>query len=437
MRRLTALFCLLLCLVLTASLADELPVLKLVEHTENGDVYRGLCLLINDSQVMMTTVGAMMQGNDLRATNGEQEFAIADYYVDLESGMTWLVMDGDTGMESIGRLDYGMPDQVVALLADGTLSVTNPQQLQVTELNGLSGYALTMPENALPYALLLSNGQVCGMVMGRQAEGVNRAVAYDAAAVRAIIDRVQNEEKSEPEPEVNEADNGIIQVEAVYEDGYLCVTVPEEYRGLELKLTVQDTLNEYSMTYRLDADAWLHRLPVVPGRDYCFAVWRADSNPRFGMQNLQSISVPEAELFDHFHFMNVSFGLSLAQANGGAPGERVQWVYDITAQTLADTSLDLCVQGISRYDMDEVNAVGKGDEVRAMMEVAFFTPEGYCFDDSGLFVFDSGEEDVWQISISRLLRSYEGYVGGYAPGEYRISVYLDGLLVDSMRFELE
>jgi len=144
--------------------------------------------------------------------------------------------------------------------------------------------------------------------------------------------------------------------------------------------------------------------------------------------------MPEETLTD-YNFRNIRLGVTPSDDPNAA--EKTEFLPEIplTREILSDRDTPLYFMTEDTYEIDQT------DDADHPLAIVLFTPEGQCFLDPSLYIYDASlqESDLWLKDISSIFADYEALAGDEAwpAGDYHIIYFIDGKTAGVIHFTLD
>lgn len=273
---------------------------------------------------------------------------------------------------------------------------------------------------------------IAGGVAGEYIFEVTATSAADIAAEQSAADA---------EAEKNQPITGFVtQLTAEYKNGAIYLTwdetdIPD---GATVDAFYLYEGNNYYVYHRMNKGENETEIFTVPGRETIIWVsWTLDTTLEAEMPQQQSdyLVIPAAPetAFTLHGFEN--HRLSLASSTDAYASDKGKYLpeAELTREVLTNQEAYLYFQTEDTYQVTE-------DSDDHPMLIVLCTPEGLCFIDPLLYMFDPALQtsDLWLKDISSLCRDYERLIcGAWPAGEYRILYCIDGQVAGEIPFTLE
>lgn len=174
---------------------------------------------------------------------------------------------------------------------------------------------------------------------------------------------------------------------------------------------------------------------VIPGQTY--AVWvqhghgKVDTSMNMSEEEIYAcvaiMEVPQPKVFNKYGYEQDEIYFCLATEDGKT---LLPAADSFTPEALSSRGQELRLNVTSTYRVKR--------DTTANMGISMITPSGECYDSWGEFLFEADlEEDVWYLALGTLQDDYLQYNTTWEPGDYTITVYLDGARVTQAVFTVE
>ncbi len=427
-KRILILLCALLFALPAARAESPLPgiadaIYRIVLRTESGDVPLGTGLLFAEQDVLITAEGCCAEGS-LYAIGSDGEHAIRDWAAAESAGVALMEMATPSTATPAGLASSDAQGLPFLLGADhgGNLASVPLYTVRHGMHRGQYALVLSGAEGLLPGALMMdAEGQLVGLVLAQQAEGVGNYIALDAAEIyRAMFG---DEEDTA----------GFLDLTVRWEGGLLTVSWADETReGGVYIVTLSGAENNYYTTYEIEPGEKDVLLAVPPGHTYYLqAQWAeiADAALPPVWAAMDIYTVPEGR-FTAYGFTQDCYLASIPA--GSEPGSVLPRLESITAAALADQNADLYLQVHNVYDVSDV--------IEVAMSVELIAPDGQFFYEELGYTFapEYEQDDSFPVPVGSLFEDCAEFSGGQLlPGEYRLRYALDGQVAGEFAFVLK
>jgi len=286
--------------------------------------------------------------------------------------------------------------------------------------------------------------QDCAEFSGGDLRTGDYLVRYAIAGARAgeyaftLTNREAAPQEEKP-LEITEKSGFITDVEVRYANGAVTLTWDGSKIPDQAAITVYYMFagNSYYVYHREAPGTTQTEIYTVPGREtVIWLQWSLEDTPAQEPENRNDlILVPAAQeaAFTLNGFENQRLSLVLSDDPYAVDkGEYLPEV-PLTRENLMNEELFLYFQ------TEDVYQVAEASDEHPMM-LALCTPEGLCFFQPLMYLFDPAlqESDMWLVDLTSLSRDYEAAVcGAWTPGDYRLMYCIDGQIAGEYLFTLE
>ena len=437
MRKLAALLTA-LALLLTAAWAsgeNDPDLYDLYKETEDGRVWAGNAVPVMDGVLIASPAGISSRPNRLEVWDGKvfREIGMALYTADRKVLVMLYDTEGETpAIPAFPFVEAGRVLQagdVFVRSGDWMRSRLNRAVYDLVPVtwNGLDAMILTLSgDTAGGSVLLTSDGKLAGIIAAEYAEGMNRYVALTAAQISACIMEASrlldsaDIDENPPEGYIVTTDANLVTFD------WSAVKLPEVPDGQKLYLVVADTESSYLTYMEVAEGATSATMLLTPGRMYVSGIAPYEGAPSDLPEQIALTALPEAEPYTDYGFRSEIFAIAETPKGTDMPVPAA----DITEELLR--SGNACIYSVSSYQVTEMS-----DNYSLLIDLT--APDGSNFRYESAWYFDPAimDRDEWYVTlpVSGLLDMLDST--GYPAGIYKMCMYIDGKLADSLIFTLK
>ena len=229
---------------------------------------------------------------------------------------------------------------------------------------------------------------------------------------------------------------------AEHKNGMVTVTWPEESvpQGASVVCYHMYDGNYFFSYQRIGMDENEAYIYTIPERStLVWVVWTMDTDigtimPEKEQDYIAVSPMPEETLTD-YNFRNIR--LSVAPSDDPDAADKGEFLPEVplTREIVSDRDTPLYFQTEDTYEIDHT------DDADHPLSIVLFTPEGQCFLDPSLYIYDVTlqESDLWLKDISSIFADYEALAGDEAwpAGDYHIIYFIDGKTAGIIHFTLD
>lgn len=440
LKKLLILLAALLLPLAAACAGDAFPaVYQLCDYTENDGVFvLGTGVLYGDQTTLLSTItAATATTGNLWAVGEGGAYKIARGVGFRDKGeLALLTLERPSPATPLTLAPQGAEtERLVAMNRDGAVMMTYPAIISSLTLKEGPCVLYEADQHLLPGGVLLDEeDRITGLGLYTYAEGTGRYVAVTAEGLRAAL-------PSEASP--------MADATALWLDGFTmtCAEGVVTVDWSDVNLDVMPDGWKLFIYYADEANPFYSYIPcvgshtqqellLVPGRTYRVGMAAAarQEDVDWLKADTQLITLPAAQPITLCGYEESEWYLgAMPAAWADEPFTPVNRLEEISAATLTRPDQALFWQSVSSYGTDS--------PVERFMVVALETPEGYCTIAPGGFIFDPSmqKSDVWHMDITGAFELYLEFSrnGVYAPGEYRLSLYIGGEYCNSITWNLD
>lgn len=427
---------------LPAGAEEALPVYRIVERTEQGDITLGSGVLFRRADTLLTAA-SVAKGDSLYACGSDGEFAVRCIGQVAGSGLALVTLAGSS---SAVPLDVTASTDA-ALTLTGVNRAGETLTLPVTHARTdaderYGSVLLSSEEGLLPGAVMPgADGGIAAIVTSQRGEGRGVYEALTGADMAKALGGAGTAAAEAPADDAD-ADAGFVyEVFSAYADGAITLDWTDSAgypEGDDVYFSVYFVLglNPYYNYVPVQPGQTRQQIPVPPGQTVICWVGYSRGEHRHDMmpgndQPYITVNTGNVALLTDNGFRNVSCSVTMA-----APGHEDAAslpIVPVTREALADESLALYYQTEDTYLVTETS-----DD--HMLLLTLYTPGGQVFCSEGRYTYmpELCAGDAWVMDLSALVTSCRTYglQDDLPAGEYKVVCYIDGKLAGGAVFTL-
>lgn len=393
---------------------------RIVLRTEKGDTTLGSGVLFMDRKILLTAEGCCREGQ-LYAIGMDGEHAILDWKAKEGLGVALMELATPSSAEPLAltTTDSKSLPFIFGVNAAGSAGSVPLYLVRKSMHQGQDALLLTGEEGLLPGGFMTdAQGNLVGMVIAQQMEGVGSYVALDANELYTALVAGQNQNAA------------YLECKLTWQSGMLIVNWQDAVRDSGLYvITISGDHNNYYTTYEADQEHRSIELLVPPGHTYEVQVQWAPSKkeaPTPVWNAMKSITIPALPF--------ASYGYTQSSSLCSVPaGQEVKTELTampvISVDTLTDKAADIYLQVRNSFDVDAVVGVPMAFELIA--------PDGQFFYEEMRYTLSPEHEkdDSFVLLVDDLMASCAEFAGGIVKaGDYVLRYALNGKIAGEYAF---
>lgn len=393
---------------------------KIVLRTEEGDTTLGSAVLFMEQNLLLTAESCCAEG-DLYAIGKDGEHAVKAWEKLGDAGLAAMELAVPSSAQPMTLADYNTEPLPYIFGANeaGIVGSVPMYQARLTMYREEKMLIFRGEEGLLPGAFVADmSGNIVGMVLAQQMEGVGMYVALDPGGIYSAVAG---------------QDSAFLDITMSMDGGMLKIAWKDEKRtGGEYVITAAGGENNYYTTYSEEVGKNSCEILLPPGHTYDVQVqWVAE-----GAQPLPpDWSAMKQYTIARRNFVGYGFRQECYLTSGAAGLEgnvgldKTEGFY---TGMLTDPEKELYLQFLLSYDVEE--------QVEMPMSIELIAPDGQFFFRNMVYTFDDAYEkdDRFALSVKRLFDSCAQFSGGAAaPGEYTLRTSIGGMITGETTFTLQ
>ena len=395
---------------------------RIVLRTEEGDTTLGSGVLLMDPGVLLTAEGCCREGQ-LYAIGYGGEYAVKGWDKAEGSGVVLMELASPASAEplALAGMDTQSLPFVFGVNSEGMVGSMPLYRVRQTWHQGRDALLLTAEEGLLPGGFMTdAQGNLVGMVIAQQMEGVGSYVALDANELASALVKE------------NAPAGSVLDCTLSWKDGIL--TVRWEDQGKDSTgyvITLCGENNLYYSSFDAEKNQRSFDLVLPPGHTYEVQVQKQTGDAKVSpvWDDMKRIIIP-AVPFSQYGYTQTSSLCSVPAGKKAAADTAPMPL--ISVDTLTDQAADIYLQVQSSYDI--------ADRMTLPMTLDIIAPDGQFYFEEHSFVFSPEweEEDCFALSLDGLLTTCQEFSGGVLKkGEYRVRYAIGGYVAGEFGFTLE
>lgn len=393
---------------------------RIVLRTAEGDQTLGSGVLFVDQSVLLTAEGCCREG-DLYAIGTDGEHAILGW-AEEEVGFILMELATPSAYEPLTLADAAAQSlpYIFGVNAEGDAGSVPLYLVRRTMHQGQNALLLTGEEGLMPGGFMTDErGNLVGLVMAQQMEGIGSYVALDANEIGRAL-----QEENQPDAPLD--------CKLSWKDGILTVSWKDAVRDSGMYvITISGGMNYYYTTYDAGKDDRSAELLVPPGHTYEVQVqWAASAarQPSPMWEAMKSITIP-ALPFTAYGYTQTA-GLCSVPAGQDVMDDQETMTL-ISVDTLMDPAADIYLQVRNSY---EVSATATWP-----MTFELLAPDGQFFYEEMMYTLNAGSSnDSFVLLVDDLLSSCAEFSYGDLPaGDYILRYSLNGKIAGEYAFTVQ
>lgn len=392
---------------------------RIVLRTEEGDTTLGSGVLLMDPSVLLTAESCCREGQ-LYAIGYGGEYAVKGWDKAEGSGVVLMELSGPTSAEplALAGMDTQSLPFVFGVNSEGMVGSMPLYRVRQTWHQGRDALLLTAEEGLLPGGFMTdAQGNLVGMVIAQQMEGVGSYVALDANELASALVKE------------NAPAGSVLGCTLSWKDGIL--TVRWEDQGKDSTgyvITLCGENNLYYSSFDAEKNQRSFDLVLPPGHTYEVQVQKQTGDAKVSpvWDDMKRVTIP-AVPFSQYGYTQTSSLCSVPAGKKAAADTAPMPL--ISVDTLTDQAADIYLQVQSSYDI--------ADRMTLPMTLEIIAPDGQFFYEELRYTLtpDNMTQDSFVLQMDDLLSSCAEFSRGkLSQGDYVIRYSLNGKVAGEYPF---